>query len=147
MEAPGEAHEMKEQVAEIVAAYLRKNHVSTGDIPAVITQVYLSLAGLTDAQSAKPEPPAHLEPAVPIRRSVNKDFIVCLECGYKGAMLRRHLKAAHDLTPEAYRQRWSLPTDYPIVAPNYSARRSELAKANGLGKTQQPSGNRRRQVV
>jgi predicted transcriptional regulator len=135
---------MKEQVAEIVAAYLRKNHLSASDIPTVITQVYLSLAGLTDSQSAKPETAAQREPAVPIRRSVTKDFIVCLECGYKGSMLRRHLKAAHDLTPEAYRQRWSLPVDYPIVAPNYATLRSEMAKANGLGKT---SGNRRSRAV
>jgi predicted transcriptional regulator len=138
---------MKEQVAEIVAAYLRKNHVSTSDIPALISQVYLSVAGLAGPQSAKLETPAQLEPAVPIRRSVNKDSIVCLDCGYRGSMLRRHLRAAHDLTPEAYRQRWSLPADYPMVAPNYSARRSELAKANGLGKTHQPSENRRSRAV
>jgi predicted transcriptional regulator len=138
---------MKEQVAEIVAAYLRKNHVSTSDIPGLITQVYLSVAGLVDPQSAKLETPAQLEPAVPIRRSVNKDFIVCLDCGFKGAMLKRHLQTAHDLSPEAYRQRWNLPVDYPIVAPSYAARRSELAKANGLGRTHQPSEKRSRRAV
>jgi predicted transcriptional regulator len=124
---------MKEQVAEIVAAYLRKNHVATDDIPTVITQVYQSLAGLGQSrpEEANAEP---LKPAVPIRRSVNDDFIVCLECGSKALMLRRHLHTAHDLTPEKYRQRWNLPVDYPIVAPNYTARRSEFAKAIGLGK-------------
>ena len=125
---------MKEQVAEIVAAYLRKNHVVAGDIPAVITQVYQSLAGLSQAQSVKPEVTEARKPAVPIKRSVSDNFIACLECGYKGSMLRRHLKTAHNLTPEEYRQHWNLPTDYPVVAPNYAARRSELAKAIGLGK-------------
>jgi len=125
---------MKEQTAEIVAAYLSNNAVAAKDVPTVITEVYRSLTGLVQPQSAKAGTGAPLQPAVPIRRSINNAFIVCLECGAKGAMLKRHLHTAHSLTPEAYRQRWNLPTDYPMVARDYSARRSELAKAVGLGK-------------
>jgi predicted transcriptional regulator len=128
---------MKDHVAEIVAAYLRRNTVTAGDVPAVITQVYQALAGLGQAQSPAPEPAA-LKPAVPIRRSVSADSIVCLECGYKAKMLRRHLTSAHQLEPEDYRQRWNLPADYPLVAPDYSARRSALAKSVGLGKRATP---------
>jgi predicted transcriptional regulator len=119
---------MKEQVAEIVAAYLRKNSVVPSDVPAVITQVYQSLITLGQPQTMEPA-----EPAVPIRRSVNPEYIVCLDCGAKGMMLKRHLTNAHNLTPAEYRERWKLPTDYPLVAPSYAARRSELAKAAGLG--------------
>ena len=123
---------MKEQVAEIVAAYLRNNTVAASDVPAVITQVYQSLVGLGQPWPAEPEPTA-LKPAVPIRRSISQNSVVYLECGAKGAMLRRHLKTAHELTPAAYRQRWNLPTDYPLVAPTYAARRSAMAKSIGLG--------------
>src|SRR5215469_3824405 len=119
---------MKEQVAEIVAAYLRNNTVAPTDVAAVITQVYQSLANLGRPQFVEPEP------AVPVRRSVNPEYIVCLYCGAKGVMLRRHLASAHNLTPAEYRERWKLPTDYPLVAPRYAARRSELAKAAGLGR-------------
>jgi predicted transcriptional regulator len=127
---------MKEQVAEIVAAYLRKNSVAPGDVPAVIAQVYQSLAGLGQSQPAE----TPLQPVVPIRRSVNPEYITCLECGAKGAMLRRHLASAHKLTPTEYRQRWNLPSDYPVVAPSYAARRSEMAKALGLGRRPAPAG-------
>jgi predicted transcriptional regulator len=119
---------MKEQVAEIVAAYLRNNSVAPSDVPVVIAQVYQSLAGLGQSQPAQPEP------AVPIRRSVNPEYITCLDCGAKAKMLRRHLMTAHNLTPAGYRDRWKLPTDYPLVAPSYAARRSELAKSLGLGR-------------
>jgi predicted transcriptional regulator len=124
---------MKEHVAEIVSAYLGKNSVALSDIPAVITQVYQSLAELGQPQSAEPETP--LQPAVPIRRSVNPEYITCLECGAKATMLRRHLMAAHNLTPTDYRERWKLATDYPLTAPSYAARRSEMAIAIGLGRT------------
>jgi predicted transcriptional regulator len=124
---------MKEQVTEIVAAYLRKNRVAADDIPAIIAQVYQSLVGLgqslPSATIAEPR-----IPRVPIRRSISADFITCLECGHKATMLKRHLHIAHNLTPEDYRQRWSLPADYPVVAPKYAARRSELAKVAGFGK-------------
>jgi predicted transcriptional regulator len=135
---------MKEKVAEIVAAYLRNNSVSPNDVPAVIAQVYQSLAGLGQPQPVEPEAPS---PAVPIRRSVNPEYITCLDCGAKAKMLRRHLLAAHNLTPADYRERWKLPTDYPLVAPVYAARRSEMAKANGLGRRRDkgaPASNRAR---
>jgi predicted transcriptional regulator len=125
---------MKEQVAEIVAAYLRKNSVAPSDIPAVITQVHQSLAKLGQPQLAEPEP------AVPIRRSVNPEYITCLDCGTKAKMLKRHLTSAHNLTPADYRERWKLPPDYPLVAPTYAARRSELAKNIGLGKNRGTRG-------
>jgi predicted transcriptional regulator len=91
---------MKEQAAEIVAAYLRKNSVAPSDVPAVITQVYRSLATLGQPQTTEPA-----EPAVPIRRSISPDYIVCLECGTKAKMLKRHLTSAHNLTPADYRER------------------------------------------
>ena len=127
---------MKEQVAEIVAAYLRKNSVAPIDVPAVIAQVYQSLAVL--GQPAQPETP--LQPAVPIRRSVNPEYITCLDCGAKAKMLRRHLATAHDMTPAGYRERWNLPTEYPLVAPRYATRRSEMAKAAGFGGTAAAAG-------
>jgi predicted transcriptional regulator len=130
---------MKEQVAEIVAAYLRRNSVAPSDVPAVIVQVYQSLARLGQLP-AEPETP--LKPAVPLRRSVNPEYIVCLDCGFKGAMLRRHLTVTHKLTPADYRQRWNLPSDYPLVAPSYTARRSEMAKAIGLGRKRGTGGRR-----
>lgn len=130
---------MKEQVTEIVAAYLRKNKVATNEVPAVITQVYEVLTGLGGASSPEPDR-APLKPAVPIRRSVHDKFLTCLECGAKAQMLRRHLMTSHRLTPEGYRQRWNLPASYAVVAPNYAARRSELAKSLGLGKRKE-AGN------
>ena len=129
---------MKEQVAEIVAAYLRNNSVAPSDIPSIIAQVYQSLADLGQPQ------PVELEPAVPIRRSVNPEYVVCLECGARAKMLRRHLTSAHNLTPVEYRERWKLPTDYPLVAPRYAAARSELAKALGLGKRPEKGGTSKR---
>lgn len=122
---------MKEQVAEIVAAYLTKNRVDVTQLPALITSVSDALSGL--GQEPAPAPASPPTPAVPIRRSVGNDTITCLDCGYQGQMLKRHLASAHSLTPEAYRQRWSLQPDYPMVAKNYASRRSELAKAIGLG--------------
>jgi predicted transcriptional regulator len=133
---------VKEQVAEIVAAYFRKNIVAPGDIPGVITQVYQSFAALGRAPAEPPEG-ATPKPAVSIRRSVADDAITCLECGARGTIMRRHLKAAHSLTPEEYRHRWSLPASYPMVAPNYAVRRSALAKAFGLGKLRNASKRRR----
>jgi predicted transcriptional regulator len=102
---------MKEQTAEIVAAYLRKNTVMAKDVPTLIAEVYQSLTALGQSSSGELRTAGPLEPAVPIRGSVTKDFITCLGCGAKGSMLRRHLKTAHDLTPESYRQRWHLPVD------------------------------------
>jgi predicted transcriptional regulator len=122
---------MKEQVTEIVAAYVRRNAIAPSELPALIQEVSRSLAGLGQAPAA---PPASLTPAVPIRRSVGAEAITCLDCGRKAKMLKRHLMTAHAMTVDEYRSRWSLPSDYPMVAKTYSARRSELAKSLGLGK-------------
>jgi predicted transcriptional regulator len=121
---------MIDEVAEIVAAYLKHNTVGPDQVPAIIKQVYASLAGLGQAVA---EPKETRTPAVPIRRSVAPDAITCLDCGQKSKMLKRHLMTAHSLTPDEYRTRWKLPPDYPMTATNYSAQRSELAKSAGLG--------------
>jgi predicted transcriptional regulator len=123
---------MKEHVAEIVAAYVGKNRVDPAELPALIASVNQALASLDQASSAAA--PTSLTPAVPIRRSVGAESITCLDCGQKSKMLKRHLSTAHSMTVDEYRTRWGLPTDYPMVAKNYSARRSELAKSLGLGR-------------
>lgn len=115
--------------AEIVAAHVSNNTVPLADLPALIQQVFqtLSSIGTGDAQPPRPEP------AVPIKKSVMADYIVCLEDGKKLKMLKRHLKTAYNMTPEKYRERWGLPSDYPMVAPNYAKQRSQLARELGLG--------------
>jgi len=100
-----------------------------GDLPQLINQVYNSLANIG---SAPPPPAERPQPAVPVKKSVFPDYIVCLEDGKKLKMLKRHLKTAYNMTPEAYRERWGLTTDYPMVAPNYARQRSRLAKEIGL---------------
>jgi len=123
---------MIERVAEIVAAYVKRNSVAPDQVPALIQQVNQALIGL--GQPQEPPPPAMPDaPAVPIRRSVTPDKIICLDCGYKGQMLKRHLTTAHGLSIDDYRTRWKLSSDYPMIAPNYAIRRSEIAKAAGLG--------------
>ncbi len=116
---------------EIVAAHLGNSQVPSDEIPAVIQKVYQTLVGLDgpgkDNGAEKPQP------AVPIKKSVNPEYIVCLEDGKKLKMLKRHLKSAYGMTPEQYRERWGLPADYPMVAPNYARQRSRLAKEIGLG--------------
>jgi predicted transcriptional regulator len=123
---------MKQHVAAIMAAYVRRNRLDPSALPEVIASVSRTLADL-----GKPEtsPPARRDrPAVSVRRSVTDDAVICLDCGWKGKVLRRHLMSAHGLTVDDYRSRWKLPTDYPMVAKNYSARRSDLAKSLGLGR-------------
>jgi predicted transcriptional regulator len=120
---------MKEYVVEIVAAYVRRHSIGASELPALIQQVSQSLAGLGETA---PAPPEVLIPAVPIRRSVADDEITCLECGWSGKMLKRHL-TTHGTNPRDYRARWGLRPDYPMTARYYSARRSALAKSLGLG--------------
>lgn len=115
---------------EIVAAHVSNNTVSVSDLPQLINQVYNSLAHIGTLPAAPVERP---QPAVPIKKSVQQDYIVCLEDGKKLKMLKRHLKTAYNMTPEAYRERWGLPADYPMVAPAYARQRSRLAKDIGLG--------------
>ena len=122
-----------EETTGIVAAYLGNNHVATSEIPTLIRTVHESLSKL--GQPAEPEAAAKPVPAVPIRKSVTPDYIVCLEDGKKLKMLKRHLRSTYGMTPEEYRARWGLPTDYPMVAPNYAERRSQFAKEIGLGRT------------
>jgi predicted transcriptional regulator len=122
--------ELKEHVAEIVAAYVRRNPVSADQLTQTIIAVHDALAGL----GQEPAPVATREPAIPIRRSIKPDRIICLECGKGAKMLRRHLATAHDLTPDEYRAKWDLDRDYPMTAPSYAARRSEFAKTIGLGR-------------
>jgi len=121
---------MKEHVAEIVAAYVGHNTVSPDQIPGLIASVNQALNRLGEPPAAAASPPT---PAVPIRRSVGPDTITCLDCGWKGVMLKRHLSTAHGMSPGQYRERWGLELTYPLVAKNYASRRSELAKALGLG--------------
>lgn len=123
--------DLLEQTSRIVSAHVSNNTIPVGDLPDLIRQVYEALAGLGQRPQEQTERPI---PAVPVRRSVMPDHIVCLEDGKKLKMLRRHLKSAYNMTPEEYRERWNLPPDYPMVAPNYAAQRSELARRIGLGR-------------
>ena len=124
------AKELPALTTQIVAAYVANNTVPVNDLPALIRQVHTALANVGGAAEVAPERP---QPAVPIKRSVMPDYIVCLEDGKKLKMLKRHLKTAFNMTPEEYRERWDLPPDYPMVAPNYASQRSRLAKEIGLG--------------
>jgi predicted transcriptional regulator len=122
--------DLTSSVAAIVAAYLSKNAVPIDEIPALIKLVHESLVGM----EGKGTPSKGEEPAVPIGQSVMPDYIVCLEDGKKMKMLKRYLKTTYDLTPAQYREKWGLPANYPMVAPNYARRRSKLAKEHGLGR-------------
>ena len=117
--------------AEIVSAYLSNNTVASADIPALINQVHAALLHVSSGEAQPSGEP--LKPAVPVKKSINPDFIVCLEDGKKFKSLKRHLRTQYNMTPEQYRDKWSLPHDYPMVAPNYAAARSHLAKQMGLG--------------
>jgi predicted transcriptional regulator len=114
---------------EIVAAHVANNTVQVSDLPQLINEVYKTLASV----GTVPTVPERPQPAVPVKKSVNPDYIICLEDGKKLKMLKRHLKTAYNMTPEEYRERWGLAADYPMVAPNYAAHRSTLAKKIGLG--------------
>jgi predicted transcriptional regulator len=117
------------QVTEIVSAYVSNNSVPTNQLSELITSVHQALMNVDE------KPPETLKPAVPKKRSVTPDFIVCLEDGKKLKMLKRHIRTSYNLSPKEYRQKWGLPDDYPMVAPKYAAQRSELAKKIGLGKS------------
>ena len=123
--------ELVELTAEIVAAYVGHNAVSSSDLPGLINDIHRALAGAV-VDGDTPEQP-ELKPAVSVRRSVTPDHIICLEDGKKFKSLKRHLRTHYNLSPEEYREKWGLPRDYPMVAPNYAAARSQLAKKMGLG--------------
>lgn len=117
---------------EVVAAYFASNSVSATQLSEVIRTVHDALRGLSEGSS---EPEAEpLKPAVPIKKSITPEYIICLEDGKQLKMLKRHLRTTYDMTPEEYRAKWGLPADYPMVAPNYAQQRSEFAKKIGLGK-------------
>jgi predicted transcriptional regulator len=118
--------------ANIVSAYVSNNTVSSAEIPALISQIYSALMRISNGSHvATPAEP--LKPAVPIKRSITAEHIVCLEDGKKFKSLKRHLRTQYDMTPDQYRAKWNLAPDYPMVAPNYAAARSQLAKQMGLG--------------
>ena len=117
--------------SEIVSSHVSNNAVNQNDLTTMIQTVFTTLEGLAAPQE---EPVEELKPAVSIKRSVTDEYIVCLEDGKKLKMLKRHLKTAYDMTPEDYRAKWSLPADYPMVAPAYARKRQELAKKIGLGR-------------
>jgi MucR family transcriptional regulator, transcriptional regulator of exopolysaccharide biosynthesis len=131
MEQDLEKNALVELTAEIVSAYVSNNPVVASDLPGVIHNVFdaLSRASASSSQPAREE----LRPAVPLKRSVTPEYIICLEDGKKFKSLKRHLRTHYDLSPEDYREKWGLPHDYPMVAPNYAAARSDLAKRMGLG--------------
>ncbi len=120
--------ELLRMTADVVAAYVRNNPLATSDLPGVISTVHASLTDISSGANAAP-----LQPAVPIRKSVTPDYIICLEDGRKLKMLKRHLRTSYNLTPDEYRAKWQLGPEYPMVAPNYAKRRSEFAKQIGLG--------------
>jgi predicted transcriptional regulator len=124
-------NELLSLTADIVAAHVANNNVSTSEVPQLIAQVHAALTGLTEPKKAE-EP--ELQPAVPVRSSVKHDYIVCLEDGKKLKMLKRYLRTNYNMTPEEYRTKWKLPRDYPMVAPAYAEQRRGLAKQIGLGR-------------
>ncbi|PEQ14653.1 transcriptional regulator [Novosphingobium sp. PC22D] len=129
--APDMSETLITLTSDIVAAHVSNNSVTVEDLPSLITNVYGALSGLGSPEAVEQPKP---EPAVSIRASVKPDYIVCLEDGKKLKMLKRHLMTHYNMTPEEYRQRWNLPADYPMVAPNYAEKRRELAKKIGLGR-------------
>src|SRR5579862_4006674 len=130
-ETPGDSSNYIELTAEIVSAYVSNNTVSAGDIPVLINQVHAALSRVSGkGGDATSEP---LKPAVSLKKSITPEYIVCLEDGKKFKSLKRHLRTQYNMTPEQYRDKWSLGPDYPMVAPNYAAARSQLAKQMGLG--------------
>lgn len=129
--------------AEVAAAYLSNNSVATNEVPNVISSVYRTLTDL-NSDGSRPARASNQKAAVPVKRSVTPEFLICLEDGKKLKMLKRHLRTNYDMTPEEYRVKWGLPPDYPMVAPNYAAQRSAFAKKIGLGRN--PPGSPSRQA-
>lgn len=130
VEGEDKASEVLRLTSEIVAAHVANNTVAVNDLPGLIEQVYKTLSSVDKGAEM---PSERLTPAVSVRKSVTPEYIICLEDGKKLKMLKRHLKTAYNMTPDEYRERWGLPSDYPMVAPNYARQRSKLAKAIGLG--------------
>lgn len=117
--------------ADVIAAYVSNNEVPASELPDLIRSVHASLGGIGSAEAAAPA--EKQKPAVPVKRSITPDYIICLEDGKRLKMLKRYLRSHYDMSPEEYRAKWNLPPDYPMVAPNYSKQRSQFAKDIGLG--------------
>ena len=130
--------------SNIVEAYVANNSAELDEVPVLINNVYSALSGLSGGQPQEEERP---EPAVSIRASVKPDYLVCLEDGKKLKMLKRYLRTNYDMSPEEYRERWNLPSDYPMVAPNYAEKRRELAKKIGLGRAPGQKRGRRKKTA
>ena len=126
-----------ELAADIISAYVKNNPVPIGELPALIGDVHGALSGIKAGRLVQETEPQ--KPAVPIKKSVTLDYIISLENGQKFKSLKRHLKTAYGMTPEDYRAKWNLPADYPMVAPNYAAMRSQLARGAGLGLKPEPA--------
>ena len=122
-----------QMTSDVVAAYVSNNPVQANDLPTVISKVHATMRDLS--MSPAEEPAKDVSPAVSIRKSITPDYLVCLEDGKRFKSLKRHLRSKYNLSPEEYREKWGLPTDYPMVAPNYAKQRSELAKKMGLGQS------------
>ncbi|HEX8525633.1 MucR family transcriptional regulator [Allosphingosinicella sp.] len=131
-----ENEKLIELTADIVAAHVANNTVSVGDMPTLVQRIFEALSSVS--QPAQEAGPAEKTPAVSVRASIKPDFLVCMECGGKHKMLKRHLMNAHNLTPDQYRSDYGLPREYPMVAPNYSEQRRSLAHAIGLGRRRGP---------
>ena len=128
--------------SDIVAAYVSNNPIPVSEVPGMIKSVHATLGGLTSGIAA--DAPSAQKPAVPPKKSVTPEYIVCLEDGKKLKMLKRYLRSRYKMTPDEYRAKWGLPADYPMVAPNYAAQRSEFAKKIGLGRSAPVTKGRRR---
>jgi predicted transcriptional regulator len=126
----------------IVAAYVRNNHLSPAELPSVIKNIHATLGGLSPMQHS--DAPTPQKPAISVKKSITPDYIVCLEDGKKLKMLKRYLRTRYGISPDEYRTKWGLPADYPLVAPNYAARRSEFAKKIGLGRREAAPPAKRR---
>ncbi len=130
-----------ELTADIVSAYVSNNSVTANDLPALIGEVHAALGRLTG--KVEDAPVEVQKPAISVRKSITPDYIICLEDGKKFKSLKRHLRTQYNMTPEQYREKWGLPADYPMVAPNYAEARSKLAKEMGLGQQRRKTTTRR----
>jgi predicted transcriptional regulator len=130
-----EQSDLISMTAEVVAAYVAQNSLPSSELPALIQQIHSTLQQVANGTQQPAEQP--LTPAVPIKKSVTRDYIICLEDGKRFKSLKRHLRSSFNLSPEEYRKKWGLPYDYPMVAPNYAETRSNLAKSMGLGNLRQ----------
>jgi predicted transcriptional regulator len=136
------ADDLLRLASDIVAAYVSNNPIPVAELPGMIKSVHATLGGLTG--SAPADVGSAQKPAINVKKSVTPEYIVCLEDGKKLKMLKRYLRSRYNLTPDEYRAKWGLPADYPMVAPNYAAQRSEFAKKIGLGRSAPATKGRRR---